>query len=329
MEDAHEHLARARRERDQLQVQIDKLPDGIVKTHMLGALAALDAELSSVAPSASNDEDALVFRMKNHAVMVKQPQDALVAMVHFMMQESGFVHTANTGNDTSLFLPPHWDKNSDQGIFVFEYTHPNSAATKYTLKALYVGRRTLAIHIAANDDVVHSLELDASMYVRDTTSSLAGDAVQQSGQLRRLWSTFSSAFRPSAPSGDAGTHVPSGPHPGSLRLDRPAPAPPLYPNVGGGDAFPEFLGPPPHPNLGRRDPGMQVGPDHPLFSGRLGGSPFGPVPGARFDPYGPVGPSNLFRPQPGREPRGPPLFGGPDNDHLPMPGFPRHDDMFS
>ncbi|RHY45096.1 hypothetical protein DYB28_011496 [Aphanomyces astaci] len=209
---------------------------------MLAALAALEAQLQPTTPGASNNngDDPLISRMKTQAVLVKQPQDALVAVVHFMMQEAGFVHTDNTHKDTSLFLPPHWDKHSDQGMFVFQYSHPYAPATTYTLKV---------------------------------------------------------------------PNLPSMADSDSLRLPdrRPVPAPPLYPNVGGGDAFPEFLGPP-NPILGRRDPGMEVGPGHPLFGGQVGG--YGPVPGARFDPYGPVGPSHLFRPQPGRQPRGPPLFGG-------------------
>ncbi|RHZ01855.1 hypothetical protein DYB35_006713 [Aphanomyces astaci] len=211
---------------------------------MLTALASLEAQLQPTTPGASNNngDDPLISRMKTQAVLVKQPQDALVA-------------------DTSLFLPPHWDKHSDQGMFVFQYSHPYAPATTYTLK-------------------VPNLLSYVPTYIRDSTSTLAGDAVQQS-----------------AADSD------------SLRLPdrRPVPAPPLYPNVGGGDAFPEFLGPP-NPILGRRDPGMEVGPGHPLFGGQVGG--YGPVPGARFDPYGPVGPSHLFRPQPGRQPRGPPLFGG-------------------
>ncbi|RQM24595.1 hypothetical protein B5M09_005736 [Aphanomyces astaci] len=243
---------------------------------MLAALAALEAQLQPTTPGASNNngDDPLISRMKTQAVLVKQPQDALVAVVHFMMQEAGFVHTDNTHKDTSLFLPPHWDMHSDQGMFVFQYTHPYAPATTYMLK-------------------VPNL---VPMYIRDSASTLAGDAVQQSAALRRQWTGFSQAFRPKADSD-------------SLRLPdrRPVPAPPLYPNVGGGDAFPEFLGPP-NPILGRRDPGMEVGPGHPLFGGQVG--TYGPVPGARFDPYGPVGPSHLFRPQPGRQPRGPPLFGG-------------------
>ncbi|RLN63239.1 hypothetical protein BBJ29_002569 [Phytophthora kernoviae] len=83
--------------------------------------------------------------------------------------------------------------------------------------------------------------------------------------------------------------------------------------VGGGDAFP--------PNLGGGNPDMMVGPDHPLF-GRRGDPSMGPVPGARFDPFGPsidpLGPSGFGR-VPGRGPAPRMPFGGPGPDHLRMP----------
>ncbi|KAF4322079.1 hypothetical protein G195_002971 [Phytophthora kernoviae 00238/432] len=83
--------------------------------------------------------------------------------------------------------------------------------------------------------------------------------------------------------------------------------------AGGGDAFP--------PNLGGGNPDMMVGPDHPLF-GRRGDPSMGPVPGARFDPFGPsidpLGPSGFGR-VPGRGPAPRMPFGGPGPDHLRMP----------
>ncbi|GMF14335.1 unnamed protein product [Phytophthora lilii] len=87
--------------------------------------------------------------------------------------------------------------------------------------------------------------------------------------------------------------------------------------VGGGDAFP--------PGLGGGNPDMLVGPDHPLF-GHRGDPSMGPVPGARFDPFGPpidpLGPSGFRPPSRGPAPTMP--FGGPGPDHLRMP---RDDDM--
>lgn len=78
---------------------------------------------------------------------------------------------------------------------------------------------------------------------------------------------------------------------------------------------------------------MFVGPDHPIFGNRRGGTspgglgpwggdgflpPLGAPPGARFDPVlpGPLGP-NSGR---GRGSRGPLRNGDPDNDELMPPG---------
>ncbi|EGZ17326.1 hypothetical protein PHYSODRAFT_331309 [Phytophthora sojae] len=95
------------------------------------------------------------------------------------------------------------------------------------------------------------------------------------------------------------------------------PSPVVIPPVGGGDAFP--------PGLGGGNPDMLVGPDHPLF-GRRGDPSAGPVPGARFDPFGPpidpLGPSGIRPPPRGPAPTMP--FGGPGPDHMRMP---RDDDM--
>ncbi|CAK4610923.1 unnamed protein product [Aphanomyces euteiches] len=327
-------LTRAREERQQLQTQIDSLPDGLVKTHMLNALVELDEVIQRNDPATSSttaSDDPLVRRMKSNAVMVKKPQDALVATIHFMMQEAGFVTSGNTSGDT-LYLPREWDKDSDQGIFIFTYTHPNQPGVQYTLKALFVGQ-TLALHIVQGDSQVHSLDIKIATYIRDTSSTMAGDALQASGLLRQQWTGFAQAFRPKEkpqPDTSATPSPLSIPTRAPLRMEPAQPDPIRIPNVGGGDAFPNFGGD------SRRFPGMEVGPGHPLFGGRFGqgGYPEGPVPGARFDPYGPVGPrpTNVFQPFPMRHPRPPPPpFGGPDPDHLPMPGHPRDpdlDDMF-
>ncbi|KAF0690285.1 Aste57867_18311 [Aphanomyces stellatus] len=328
-----DQVTRTHDERAQLQAQIDGFPEGLVKTHMLKALADLDAiiaQAESASTGAPVAHDPLVLRMKSNAIMVKKHQDALVAIVHFMMQEAGFVVVGNGSNTNTLFLPRQWDKDSDQGTFIFVYTHPLRPAVRFTLKALFIGR-TLAIHIAGDDDQVHSIAFKTSTFVREpdeASSTLAADVLQESGLLRLQWNTFVDAFRPTAPLAAPSPLVVPEPPRGDdfLRADRP-PAPMGIPSVGRGDVFPDFAG-------RNHFPGTEVGPDHPLFAGRFGqGSPFpsGPVPGARFDPYGPVGPirpGGGFQPFPGRLPRGqPPPFGGPDPDHLPMPGH--MDDMFS
>lgn len=87
--------------------------------------------------------------------------------------------------------------------------------------------------------------------------------------------------------------------------------------VGGGDVFP--------PAIGGGSSGMLVGPDHALF-GRHRDPSAGPVPGARFDPFGPpIDPIGFGPPRPpfgGPSPNLP--FSDPNPDHLRMP---REDDM--
>ena len=117
--------------------------------------------------------------------------------------------------------------------------------------------------------------------------------------------------------------------------DQPFP-PPVWAGVGASDLDP--FGPMrPPPNM----PGNLVGPDHPMFSGGIGGGvpghprlPPGVPPGARFDPYGPPGMPGFGEPPPpmwpGQGPRGrrgdlgePPVH--PDIQHRP-PTF--SDDMY-
>lgn len=92
------------------------------------------------------------------------------------------------------------------------------------------------------------------------------------------------------------------------------PTPQGIPPVGSGDVLP--------PGIGGGDPGMLVGPDSALFGRRFDPSR-GPVPGARFDPFGPpIDPLQMpgrggFRPGPNLP------FGTPNPDHLRMP---REDD---
>lgn len=100
-------------------------------------------------------------------------------------------------------------------------------------------------------------------------------------------------------------------------------SPYVIPPVGSGDILP--------PGLGGGDPSTHVGPDHPIFGQRYDPTR-GPIPGARFDPYGPFstdpqGPPRGFigGPQPMRPGPAPGFpFGDPNPDHLRMPG---DDDM--
>ncbi|KDO26640.1 hypothetical protein SPRG_08044 [Saprolegnia parasitica CBS 223.65] len=302
-------MEQAQKDRKQLQEHVDRLGDGLVKTHMLKALAELDAILAKEAT-----EDPLVVRIRSRGLVVKQGKDALGLIVHLLLQDAGFVSGTATTERDALYVPSDWDKNATEGIYIFNYQFQLRRSTRpFVLKALYIGN-TLAVHITDENDKVTSIELNAPAYIRDltATNANAADVVQNMAALRQQWTSFVESF---LPKDDALGDVPP--------MRRPEPGYPRMPSVGRGDIMPDFgMG-------GHRDPGMLVGPNHPLF----GGPPAfqGSVPGARFDPYGPVGPRPMhpFPNQPsGRAPRQP--FGGPDPDHLRMPGDrdPNVDHMF-
>lgn len=115
---------------------------------------------------------------------------------------------------------------------------------------------------------------------------------------------------------------------------------PRFPGVGGGDLHPSFPGAP-MPGLPDNGQGSLVGPGHPLFNPRLGGSssdPFAPqgwpagMPQPRFDPFMPVTGPNGPNLGPNLGPQGPrfgPMGGRgarrrfpgePNADHFIPPG---------
>lgn len=151
---------------------------------------------------------------------------------------------------------------------------------------------------------------------------LGADVLRNLEQLRQKLLPFLQHAVPEKKEVTRASAVPSPPPPAPpsapLRPgESPFPAPQGLPPVSSGDILP--------PGLGGGDPGMLVGPDSALFGRRVDPSR-GPVPGARFDPFGPpIDPLQM----PGRGGRGgfrpgPNLpFGTPNPDHLRMP---REDD---
>ncbi|KAK9055535.1 hypothetical protein SSX86_026619 [Deinandra increscens subsp. villosa] len=99
--------------------------------------------------------------------------------------------------------------------------------------------------------------------------------------------------------------------------------PPVYPNIGGGDLYPQ----PPagmYPTRGGfGDGGMLVGPNDPRFFGGVGGGRMGfpggqpgVPPGARFDPFGPPDVPGFEPNRFTRNPRRPPGGTHPDLEHF-------------
>ncbi|OQR94757.1 hypothetical protein ACHHYP_20044 [Achlya hypogyna] len=303
-------MQQAEKDRNEVREIVDRLGDGLVKTHMLKALAELDAMIA--AEATPSPEDNLVTRIRQGNMRVTRAQDALALAVHFLMLEGGFV-TPGAPSDDAWCVPSNWDMNAAEGIYVFTYTIGTRPTLQFKLKALYIGT-TLAVHITNDQDKTSSVELSAEVYIRDLalTNVNPADVLQNVPKLRQQWCSFLVSVAP--PEND----------PVDLRVRRTPPPPPAtslqepsmgypgIPSVGQGDVFPDFgMG-------GGRDSGMLVGPNHPIF----GGPPSfpGTVPGARFDPFGPVHPRPM-QPFPNRPRPAPHMpFGGPDPDHLRMPG---------
>lgn len=170
---------------------------------------------------------------------------------------------------------------------------------------------------------MHLQSIDAHVAATHTTSmepTLAADLLRDVDALRLKVKPFLENIvpkkkeepRPIGAGGSGSVRPPPGDR------EYPSASPLRVPPVGSGDVFP--------PALGGGDPGMLVGPDHALFGRRYDPSQ-GPVPGSRFDPFGPpIDP--LAMPGSGRpQPRfpGPNVpFGTPNPDHMRMP---RDDDM--
>ncbi|KAG6972128.1 hypothetical protein JG687_00001635 [Phytophthora cactorum] len=316
------------RDQAQLRAAINSVSSEALKTHMLEALSAFNASTSSTqstsgadaAQSENDKSDAIASKLREKAVAVQKPRDALFVAIHALLLEAGYKLSA--GASSQFTLPENWDANSANGLFNAAYIHPNDDSIKFSLQSLFVGGK-FEVYISDDKDHTHSIELSVDHFIapgESTAPISAAGLLRNLNTLREKFTPFAENIRP-AKKKEAAPTVSS---PGFLRPpDRDdrgygVPSPSRFPPVGGGDAFP--------PGLSGGNPDMLVGPGHPLF-GHRGDPSMGPVPGARFDPFGPsidpLGPSGGFRP-PSRGPAPTMPFGGPGPDHLRMP---RDDDM--
>ncbi|CEG42016.1 Fbxo7/PI31 domain [Plasmopara halstedii] len=299
---------RLQREQAHLRAAIDSISDQNLKTHMAKALDSFDAsEISEQSGSAanlvqgeSNRHDEIISRLLEKEVTVRMSRDALFVAVHALLLEAGYKLLVDSTSDFSL--PENWDANSANGLFTAAYVHPNSDSVKFLLQGLFVGRK-FEVFISDDNDHTHSIELSIDKFIASVENSApmsAANVLHDLDGLRKEFIPFAEKIRPLNRK-----EITS-------QLNKPAS------RLGRGDAFP--------PGIGGGNPDMLVGPDHPLF-GHRGNPSVGPVPGARFDPFGPsidpLGPSGGFRP-PSRGPAPTMPFGGPGPDHLRMP---RDDDM--
>ncbi|XP_012259462.2 proteasome inhibitor PI31 subunit [Athalia rosae] len=270
---------------------------------------------------------------------IKKKDDVLITLVHWYLIKSGFrcigtgdaksFDSADTGSE---LLPEDWNQK------------PN-----YTLRYLKEGKLYILIGTRSDADLLLNLMRIEDHSVSNIQFAVDTDVTSLNGKLSTLIPTFQAVIKiiktdlvepvytgntretySQTESGSSTTeHVVRDYDP--LRVDpprRPGPAVPRWDpladprNVGRSDLDP-FSGPsrgggmlfdPFGPNpLGRSPLGPRV-PGGPGGLGVPGRLPPGAVPpGARFDPFGPP---DINQP---RIPR------GPDNDHLPPPGY---EDMF-
>ncbi|KAG6594142.1 Fbxo7/PI31 domain [Phytophthora cinnamomi] len=315
------------REEVQLRAAIGNVLNEALRTHMLAALDAFDPSSSSIqstpaanaTQSESGKNDAIVTKLREKSVTVQKPRDALFVAIHALLLEAGY--KLSVGESSEFALPENWDATSVNGLFNAAYVHPNDDSVKFSLQGLFVGGK-FEVYISDDKDHTHSIELSVDKFITSGESTApvsAAGLLQNLKALREKFTPFVESIRP-AKKKEA---VPVVSSPGFVRPpDRDdrgygVPSPAFIPPVGGGDAFP--------PSFGGGNPDMLVGPDHPLF-GHRGDPSVGPVPGARFDPFGPsigpLGPSGIRPPPRGPAPTLP--FGGPGPDHMRMP---RDDDM--
>uniref|UniRef100_A0A061S9F9 Proteasome inhibitor subunit 1 (PI31) n=1 Tax=Tetraselmis sp. GSL018 TaxID=582737 RepID=A0A061S9F9_9CHLO len=243
-----------------------------------------------------------------------------------------------------------------QDAYAFKYVSDDTASRTLILKCIIAGDMLLA-HAAAVGSTVEpsSVELNTDQYATESDDlvkgyrDLDGLAAVLESSLKPSVDAALSAGAPSEQRGNESTNKNTVGHGKAshgeaaeraeadrlrepLRATDPSGVPYLphpAPGIGAGDFLPGGgLGP---PGMGgpaggpMRGGGMHVGPDSPMFDGRLrhpaGPSFGGPwVPGSRYDPIGPPGMEG-FDPDDFR--RGPPGRGGPSfhPDIGPPPGM--------
>lgn len=192
----------------------------------------------------------------------------------------------------------------------------------------HTGSLSIATSFTYSFFIVHSADAYVATGSTVTEPALAADLLREVDALRQKFTPFIKNIVPKKKeeprAANAGGSSPAPPPPvrpgpgiGGDRDNFPFGSSQRIPPVGSGDVLP--------PGLGGGEPGMLVGPDSALFGRRYDPSQ-GPVPGSRFDPYGPpIDPLRMpgFGGVGGGRPGPNVPFGTPNPDHLRMP---REDD---
>eukprot|EP00939_MAST-03C_sp_MAST-3C-sp1_P004605 g4605.t1 len=258
--------------------------------------------------------------------------------------------TAQNDKEKASIVPNGWNTGADGGAYGLQYVLPTSTSTSakpgeaLTLKALPIGDM-VSFHLIQNrTGKSQAIELNITDFVANRgriirVHSIADLRAKLRSQLIDRLFPPPSLKRSTSTTGRRDPLRVGGPGDGGRRGNPEFYRPPYTPfapgGLGGGgvgglggdfdrDLRPHFGGGFGGPHFGRGGSGGSLmGPDHPMFRGGNGASPVGgrrgypPVPGARFDPYGPgVG----IPPRRGGA-RGARPTPGPTPDHLPPPRF--------
>jgi hypothetical protein len=265
----------------------------------------------------------LMVNMKN--IQFQSAQEYLVLFLHCLMKANKFVLVGLSESENFVEnneeVPSSW--NQSQDAWSFRYKHADSPNT-YIMKILKLGSQLL-IHCMAKEDenTIWSMKLNSPQYVNTELKDYANlSPFDIMKNLNKLIDDFNDAisskilknynFKRNITKEKESSSYPPIHNPDQDPLRRPNPFPshdPLLIGGGSGDLYGVGGG---FGYLPGRGPGSGnvIGPNHPMFHG----GPFprgGPYPpnhpsGARYDPFGPVGPdfgSNYPRPDHFRPPK--------------------------
>lgn len=262
---------------------------------------------------------------------IKRKSDVIIAFIHWNLTKRGFrsigigdERTLSGDEDKSELLPTGWN---DKENYALRYVLDNKLFILHGLNT----DGNLIVNLMRSEDLAVS---NIAVKIDDTVKYLSGpiekmmpnhkeliynvkrdliDTVTERATVTTETQTSRSDSNTRRPPEDP-LRVPPRPMPG-VNPDTPdlwGMPPPRLPNIGSSDLDPfapgggGMLFNPFDPRRDIENPGLGI----------PGGLPRGAVPpGARFDPFGPLG-----GPMPGRRPA------PPDADHLPPPGF--NDNMF-
>ncbi|GMY14457.1 probable proteasome inhibitor isoform X1 [Fagus crenata] len=269
--------------------------------------------------------------------------DKVAFAVHATFLASGYVLTATgppafannvlTSPSTEEVSIDHWNELEDEYGFV--YTNPEKDSKKVLVKCLVMNDKFLidALADGVPDDFepIH-VEINPDDYVgEDGGTNFSTQYKNLDGLVKtldtQLLSKLYGSSQPTSSNNPPPSSETSETSSRNVNLGVPIhPAgivfPPVYP-IGGSDLFPG-PGAGMYPTRGGFGPGgsMLLGPDDPLWLGRIGGDPGFPgglpgvPPGARFDPYGPPGIPGFEPNRFARAPRRPGSGTHPDLEHF-------------